>query len=403
MDLAVGLHRCGLHVEVATPRHGSGWSHQFTYRELIVHRPLQVFRSGWATRADRTPSRYIRDLTQWFIETAAAADVIVSDRAREEAIAAVDAARSLGIPSVVRLGGQGVGGDISFFRDHRMGGRCQQSALAADAVVVGTARVHRDWLIVGGEPSRVHRIQPSLVPIEATANQRPTLRHSLARVNGDLFVPDGTTVLLSVERMQRGSGLFRLVESALRLNRDVPKLQFWLVGDGPRRDAIYSQLRGDGLRQVTAMPGSFGSLDDIMVASDLMVHGGDEGFESQIPKAIMAALPLVIANTETAREFFGVSLEDVARRIEAGPASDLSTEVDCLHWFEPEHPVSLRNAVVKALADRDASQRMAESLRRHMQRRYPREETTDQYAKLFRSLIDDRSSRIGPRIAEASE
>ncbi|MEO1530151.1 MAG: hypothetical protein AAFX06_32530, partial [Planctomycetota bacterium] len=262
MDLAVGLQRHGMHLEIVTPRHGSGWSKQFTCREMAVHRPLQLFRTGWAARADRSVSRYIRDLTRWLIENGGGADVMLCDRAREESIAVVDACRKLGIPSVVRLGGHGASSDLTFLRDDRMGARCRNSTLTADAVLVNDASSHREWLASGASPSNVHRMTPCLVPPESTATQRASIRRSLGRVNRDLFVPADTTVLLSVERMNRDSGLQQLVESALRLASDTPSLQFWLIGDGPKRDSIYNRLRGDGLSQATAMPGSFGSMDD---------------------------------------------------------------------------------------------------------------------------------------------
>ena len=401
MDLAVGLHRHGFHVEVATPRHGSGWTERFTYREIAVHRPLQIFRSGWSARSDRTASRYIRDLAGWLTKTAAGFDLILSDRAKEEAIAVVDAARSLGIPSIVRLGGQDTNSDLAFFNEHRMGARCQVKALEADATVVSDARSHRHWLALGAKPAKVHRMAPYLVPLAAAATERSALRHSLARINGDLLVPEGAMVLLSMERMYRESGLIHLVESAMQLTKQFSNLQFWLVGDGPRRDWIYNRLRGDGLRQSTAMPGSFGNCDDILIASDLMVQTGDDGFESQVPRAIMASLPLVVADTETARDFFGFSREEVQNR---DVESDGSTsEVNLIHWYEPEDKQSLTKAVAKVLYDRDEASRKAESLRRRMQQLYPREDLTNRYSNLIRDLIGGNAQLPSRRVTEASE
>ncbi|MEL6109377.1 MAG: glycosyltransferase [Planctomycetota bacterium] len=406
MDLAVGLHRHGFHIEVVTPRHGSGWTERFTFREIMVHRPLPIFRSGWATRSDRTASRYVRDLTSWLTKTAAGVDLILSDRAKEEAIAVVDAARALNIPSIVRIGGHGDGSDLAYFADNRLGARCKANALAADATVVNDARSHRRWLTLGADAATVHRMAPYLIPIDAAATERSALRHSLARINGDLLVPEGATVLLSVERMRRESGLIHLVESAMNLAKQFTDLQFWLIGDGPRRDWVYNRLRGDGLRQSTAMPGSFGSHDDILIASDLMVHSGDEGFESQVPRAIMAAVPLVVANTETARDFFGFSKEEIQNR-DAGtsaPASDVNpSDVNLVHWYQPDDTESLRRAVSKVVFHREESRRKAESLRRRMQQLYPREELTNRYSSLIRDLVGWKSELPSRRVAEASE
>ncbi|MEO1528948.1 MAG: hypothetical protein AAFX06_26300, partial [Planctomycetota bacterium] len=130
----------------------------------------------------------------------------------------------------------------------------------------------------------------------------------------------------------------------------------------------------------------FGSMDDIMIAADLMVHAGDEGFESQVPRAIMAALPLVIAKTRTALEFIGET-----------------PETDLVHWFEPDQPQTLQAAVKGVLRDHDAARKNAESLRRQLLRRHPREEFNDRYATLFRKLVEAKSSPVTRRVAEASE
>ncbi|QDV43756.1 Glycosyl transferases group 1 [Stieleria neptunia] len=398
MELATGLRLAGAQVSVLTPKHAGSWAEKFTFRECQVHRPIRMFRTGWTARGDRTASRYIRYLRDWIESDPTSCDIVYCDAGREEAIAAVEAAHALGVPSVVRLSGHGECSDFEFFKHSRIGKRCRSAVMDAAAVIVDSASAHRRWLAEGGDKARVHRIAHGIGPtIEHGLSSPKNLRRAMARINGDLFVPESCSVVLSVERLDRNSGIMTLVKSAYLLSNKIQGLQFWLIGDGPLRETIYARLKGDGLRQSMAMPGSFGSPDDVFAAADLMVHVGDAGFEHQVPTAIAAALPLVLANTETAREFFGVNESEVRQRIieRRGDALQPAPEaVDgvseraghLVWWFDPARPKTLRFAIEQIVGNLEHARRRAQQTRRIMQRTRSRSESIERYVTLFRQL-----------------
>lgn len=408
MELATGLKLAGLHVSVLTPKYSSAWAEKFSFREFNVYRPVRIFRTGWTARGDRTASRYIRYLREWIESNHANCDVIFCVGCREEVIAAVEAAHSIGVPSVVRIAGHGSCSDFEFFGQHRIGKRCRAAVHEADAVVLCSASDERRWIVDGGQSGRAHRIEFGIGSTQDhSLSGKENLRRAMSRINGDLFVPETSTVVLSVERLRRDTGVMTLVQSAYALSQSLRSLQFWLVGDGPYRESIYSQLRADGLRQVIAIPGSFGVSEDVFAAADLMVHVGDEGFEHQIPAAIAAGLPLVIANTKTAREFFGVSEADVDKRMiqrrrdvtgddgtECGETTS-ETAGDLLWWFDPGRPKTLRFAIAHIISDMEAARDRARQLRRILQRTRPRSAAIEHYVRLFRQLVDA-SSRKKP-------
>ncbi|MCO8123588.1 glycosyltransferase [Stieleria sp. TO1_6] len=396
MDLASGLNRAGMQVSVLTPKHSIVWPDRFTFRELEVHRPIRVFRTGWTARGDRSVSRYVRYLRDWIASDQCSCDLVFCDSGREEAIGVVEAASAKQIPAVVRMSGNGRCSDLNFIDENRMGKRCRSAAIDASAVVLNNATAHRQWLARGGTAETSHRIAVGIGPtIESSVTIRQQLRHSLAKINGDLFVPDASTVVLSVEPMRAESGLGTLVESAYSLAEKINHLQFWLIGDGPSRDSIYTRIRGDGLRQITSMPGSFGQTDDVFAAADLMVHVGDEGFDHQIPSAIAASLPLVIADSPTAREFFSTSAVDADRGIieslrdaDQPPADSGDTAASLLWWFDPARPKTLRFAIHQIVRHAAAARNRADRLRRLLQRETPRSESIAHYVNLFQALID---------------
>jgi hypothetical protein len=182
-------------------------------------------------------------------------------------------------------------------------------------------------------------------------------------------------------------------------------LQFWFVGDGPARESIYSRLRSDGLRQSVAMPGSFGQMMDVFVAADLMVHVGDEGYAAHVPAAVSAAIPLVVANTTVAREFFSITARRAEQQIEAtrrgvvpGPdevqACDQAGEL--VWWFDPGKPSTLRKAISAVVENLEAARRRARRARQLLQQARPRGAEIDAYGQLFRRLIrQHRQARVG--------
>jgi glycosyltransferase involved in cell wall biosynthesis len=308
------------------------------------------------------------------------------------------------MPSVVRIAGNGDCSDFAFFSSTRIGRRCRSSVMAADAVILQNAAAERQWISEGGSAARVHRIPIGIGPsMETGLSSRNHLRRSLTRINGDMFVPDSCSVVLSVERMRRDSGLMRLVESAYSLTQKITGLQFWLVGDGTHRETIFARLKSDGLRQVTSMPGSFGLMEDVFAAADLMIHFGDEGFEHQIPTAISSALPLVLANTPTAREFFSISDNDVRRQFidnrrdvkqcpgdpEDAPGKDDSPG-ELVWWFDPDRPKTLRFAIDQIVDNFELARNRSGQLRKTLQRVRSRRESIDSFARLFRRLVESK-------------
>ncbi|MCA9139354.1 MAG: glycosyltransferase [Planctomycetales bacterium] len=412
VELATGLKLAGLHVSVVTPKYSTAWADQFAFREIGVYRPVRMFRSGWTARGDRSSSRYIRYLREWLAKNPLSCDLFFCDAAREESIATVEAARQCGVPVVVRIGGNGSCSDIEFFMQSRAGKRCRSAAMDADAVVLGNAANHRNWIAMGGKPLTSHRIPIGVGPaLDQGLSNQSRLRRAMARINGDLYVPDHCAVVLSVEGLRKDSGVTTLVDSAFALSQKINTLHFWFVGDGPLRDSIYERLKADGLRQSVAMPGSFAISDDVFAAADLMVHIGDEGFEHQIPTAIAAALPLIVANTPTARQFFAISDAQVRERIierladavtagnpqGGGPLPEQTLPEQTLPiqstgqgvwWFDPGRPKTLRFAIQQITSDLETARQRAQQLRRIFQQTRSGSESIQQYVRLFRHLVD---------------
>ncbi|MEM6473183.1 MAG: glycosyltransferase, partial [Planctomycetota bacterium] len=299
MAIARGLSECGFHVDVLTPKYHTEWAESFRFRDISVYRPVRAPKVGWKKAFDRGTTRYIDFLTQWLLSHGGGYDVLYCDSAREEAISTVAAAKELGLKCMVRVAGLGTASDLEWMNSSRFGKRIVGALSLADLVVVGDADAERSWHTFGIRGPKLARIRSGVYPSELEDKQ--DLRSAFARINGDLFVPSGSQVALSVERHDASSGVMQLANAAVGLSREAPSLHYWFVGDGANRDAVYSRLRGDGLRQSFVMPGSFGLIQDVFQAADFLIQTGEAGFDALVPAAIEAGLPIVLANNAAAR------------------------------------------------------------------------------------------------------
>lgn len=367
VQLALGLHRSGVAVEVVTPRYAASWPTKMTFREIPVHRPAAAARSDWSM------GRYLRHLGQWLRERGGAYDVIYGDATRDEATAVVEAARAVGRPSVLRVAGWGECGDAAWWPSSRAARRVVGFARMADRTVVGSASTQRHLLSQGFEASRLVRIERGFSPgAPRSATSRAAARKSVATANGDLAASTDTPVILCAGRMTSEAGMNRVAEAAPALVRRFPDLRVWFLGDGPHRESLYTYLRGEGVRASISMPGSFADLQDVLDAADLFVQPGHDGLDSFVPAAVSAELPLVIRDDMAVRE---------AIRVPAGAAIE-----PLVGWYQGDSAKALRVAIRHAVERLPERRRDAAELRRSLVRAHPLRETIDAYRRLFEEL-----------------
>ena len=370
IQLASGLQRLGLHVEVVTPRYENAWPEQIRFRELTVHRPVNAPKGDWST------GRYVRQLTSWLRENARSFDILLVDRAETETIAAAEACRTLGSRCVIRACGWGDQCDVSRWSRSKTSRRCASYAKVADAIIAQNPDCHRQLIVDGFSESRIHRIQPGFGSADAASDSTKALaRDSLAAANADLRVDDGCFVVLCVGKMNSGGAIHQFSKKAYHLLNQQPELKIWLVGDGGYRETIYDNLRRDGLRNAFAMPGSFGNLEDVFAAADVFLSFDDNGHEYLLPAAVTASLPILSADSHASRWL-----------LESKDAPE------SVYWFDPSSAKSLRSAVKQSVSDLQAGQNRGANLRRHLLRQRSMDGVYQQYLQLFDELMRGRAS-----------
>ncbi len=372
--LATGLARSKIHVEVATAKFASRSPTPFQFRDCTIHRAASAPRSDW------TLSRYTRHLTQWLRGRLDSFDVVMVDSIGEESTATLEASRHKQCATVLIASGMESSGDAAYWQKSRATKRCAAMGRMADAVVVRTNRDHRHLLAHQYDEKRLYRVATPIPNLqrpgsaEQQTQQRESARRHLSLANGDLWTMPQTPVLLCHARMAQHSHVDRLVVCARELVSRCPDLRIWFLGDGPLRDRMHSQLRGDGVRANIAMPGSFCCLDDLMTAADAYVQPGGDSMRFFMPLAVAHDLPLIACDDPVVRAVMPFAKE-------------------CVSWFSPDQQRSLRKQITIVMDDLDTARRSAKSLRERWTRHHPESVYFDQLIQVMESAILRRCGR----------
>ncbi len=365
--LAEGLRRSGARATLLAPRYSAAWPTSLVYRELPVLRPVAAPRGDWSA------ALYQRGLTRWLREHLAEYDIAYADNMRDEGAAVVDAALRLGIPSLVRCRGTGEFSDSRWAGGSRAARRMFNQSLRAGALIAPTASAARALLACGASATKVHRIDDGF---PAGPRRDPPLvaaaRASLAAVNADLRVPQGGRVVVCPAPLDAFSGVLQLAEAIVPLCEEWPELRVWWIGDGPSRETLHRYLREQGVRDVTALPGCFGHVEELFRAADLMVFPTDgEGLEQRLPAALGAGVPTVVPDTPEIRALLGPAVSQIPT-------------------FIPGDVADLRRVLRASLEDASHSLSRAADLRGILRQSNPREHSIAAHLELITQLLGDR-------------
>ncbi|MCP4890869.1 MAG: glycosyltransferase family 4 protein [Planctomycetaceae bacterium] len=340
-----------------------------------------------APRSEWSMGRYMRHLTTWLRENAGRFDVLFVDGIREEAAAAVEAARSIGCATILRCSGWGWERDTEWWNRNRSTARCGTVGKLADAVVAKSPECARALVAAGYQADRVVRIDDGIAggPQPTTA-MKVNARQSLATANGDLFAEEDVPIVLCTSSMTRSGGIHLLVDAARLLITRHPNLRLWFVGDGPYRDSIYQRIRGDGVRASIAMPGSFNDNEDLFLAADIFLQPDEHGLDYFLPAAVRAQLPIVAVDQPSIRTVLTGNASERGTPGEEDPGQ-------WVQWLPGATSKIARKKLCDVLGDLPNARVGASKLRRHLLRSRPQTGSVQAYHELVRRVMNRPSGR----------
>ena len=211
------------------------------------------------------------------------------------------AARSARVPVIVHTihgpsfgGFQGFGANLAFRTAERLAGR-----VTTHFVVVAEAMT-RQYLAAGiGRPEQFTRIVSGfdLGPFLA-ARRDPAVRARLGLAPEDFVVG-------KIARLFALKGHDDLIAAAPELVRELPRLRFLLVGDGPARARLEGEIARRGLTRHFVFTGLVRpvAVPELVGAMDALVHlSRREGLARALPQALAAGRPIVAYDCDGAGE-----------------------------------------------------------------------------------------------------
>lgn len=211
------------------------------------------------------------------------------------------------------------------------------AARRADAVVANSQAAAREVVDGDGVPrERVVVIPNAVVTVELEAAKIARQRQAWGFGGDELVVG-------CVANYKPGKGLETLLEVAVRIHAEAPRLRYVLVGDGPSRDSLDKAIDRLGLRSIVLLAGRVDDARTLYPSFDIAVQtSSSEGLPNAVLEAAAAGRPIVATNVGGTAEVIDTAERGVLVR--------------------PEDPDELGRALLRLAADptlRDAMGRAA--------------------------------------------
>jgi glycosyltransferase involved in cell wall biosynthesis len=170
--------------------------------------------------------------------------------------------------------------------------------------------------------------------------------------------------MLSVGRLAEPKDFTTLVRALARLERET--FRAWIVGDGPDREALESEIRRLGVDDCVELLGERDDVAGLMAQSDVFVLSSrSEGLPLSILEAMAAGLPVVGSEVGGVRELVA----------------------DCGFVVPPGDPDALAAALRRLVADPELRRRRGELARRRAEARFDLRTFHRAYLDLYASEL----------------
>jgi glycosyltransferase involved in cell wall biosynthesis len=362
-DLAAELARQGVDVTVVTPRVYVHWPREAQFDGFRVVRLPQPRGRLW------TQWRYASALSSWLKENRQRFDLAYVLGLRYDAQATLSAADRVGLPVVLRAAGSGPRGDLDWQARASGGGRVRKACQMARWIVAPTLTALRELQAAGFADAALHRIDDGI--------QLPTLEHrpfqaqcrgALAHALGDLHLPARARLVVVGDRLKRTHGTQQLLSCWHRVLALQPDAALWIIGDGPERDTLLTQVRQLGLTGRVAIAGPVDTMDEALLAADLVCVPNLAGGPSRlILEAMSLGQPIAAQQT---------------------PANEDWLAHDHNAWLLPlDDPISWAMDIAGLLGDPARLRRLGQTARQDCAERFAIEPHTRRLTALFDDVL----------------
>ena len=333
--------------------------------------------------------QYMRELRGWLGSHRGEFDLVYVSQLKHDAYVAVRTGHRGEFPVVLRAAGAGQTGDCHWHKVGRCGGRIRRQAWRASAIVAPSPAI-REELLAAGFPAERVVLLANGVPLGAPPDpsRKAQARQAIATANRALALPAGARLAVYTGRLHEAKGLSELVTAWAEVadqrldfaRRNGPSVdaRLWLIGEGPWRAALASQIDSLGLGRRVVLTGSFDTVDDLLAAADLFVlPSHEEGMSVALLEAMAAGLPIVASDIPGNRGLMRDGVEGVL--------------------VPPRDPPALAAAVERILADPAWAAGLGAAAHRRVEENFSLDRMVDEHLALFSQLLQSPSGRASSR------
>jgi glycosyltransferase involved in cell wall biosynthesis len=209
---------------------------------------------------------------------------------------ALRAARSLGVPGAIIVGGSDA---LLLPRDPARRRSIVRVLEEADALITVSQGLRDKLIELGARPEKVHAIYQGIDRDLFCPGDRAAARRRLG-------LPAGQKALVWVGGMVAVKGLDVLLDACARLRSGGTDFHLYLIGDGPLRHRLASRTAAEGLSGTVTFVGSLtpGRLPDWYRAADLTVLSSwSEGIPNVLRESLACGTPFVATRVGDVAEF----------------------------------------------------------------------------------------------------
>jgi glycosyltransferase involved in cell wall biosynthesis len=292
----------------------------------------------------------MRELSRWFARNRV--DLAYVSMLKHDAYVVVGEGKRRNFPVVLRPEGAGATGDLAWQKWGRFGRSIGRRCRSADAFVAISPAVRGELEREGYDPARIFDL-PNGVPVPEVPWQPPVATNSLRAA--------------FVGRLAPEKGLTALVDAWPIVLQHRPEARLILIGEGPERPALETQIHQLGLANSVTLAGSTPDPSAILRQSDLFVlPSREEGMSIALLEAMALGIPAVVSDIPGNRAL-------ISQRIHGrlAPAAD---------------PLALAQTILDHRAD-PLSIMMAEAARARVVEHYSIAAVARRHLELFRVLV----------------
>ena len=281
----------------------------------------------------------------------------------------------------------GPDGDCRFQQSTRLGSYIRWHCRRAAAIIAPGRPIHAELLAAGYSPTRLCCL-PNGVQIgpPRSAAARAAARAALAEAQPFLAIPRDYPLAVYTGRLHPRKGLHDLLMAWRLVGATRPEARLWLVGDGPQRPALQSQIAALGLLGRVVLAGAFDAVDELLAAADLFVFPSlEEGTSLSLLEAMAAGLPIAACDIP--------------------PNRDVACDGQQALLTPPGQPDALAGAIRRLLDEPELAARLGEAARERAAAEFSLARWSKRTWRCLKKWYSDYDQRIclAPRHPEGTE